>query len=97
MAGDQRVKACPDCGKEVSRRASACIHCGAPLAAEGAVSTVQQTGKKWKAMQLAGAALMIFGVVSCSAQGDAQTSALALMIGFVVFVGARIGAWWNHG
>jgi len=27
----KKLQKCPDCGKEVSRRAAACPHCGAPL------------------------------------------------------------------
>ena len=27
----QNLRSCPDCGREVSKRAAACPHCGAPL------------------------------------------------------------------
>ena len=35
---------CPDCGHEVSKRASTCPHCGAPLQAEAAPVVIQTAG-----------------------------------------------------
>jgi hypothetical protein len=49
---------CPECKKEVSSLASACIHCGAPLAkaavavAPAKVVTTQQTSKSYCSFNL---------------------------------------------
>ena len=94
---------CEECGAEVSDKAAACIKCGAPLnstltalgPAERVVTT-QQTGKKYKGVQLVGAALMCVGVVSCVGK-EPGIFAGTFTLGLLVFFGARIGAWWNHG
>lgn len=39
---------CPECGKEVSDRAPACIHCGFPLAATTVTPTTTQTSTYFK-------------------------------------------------
>jgi len=96
--------ACPECQREISEKAAACPHCGSPTqstpikveTAAGAVVTTQATGRSWKIIQLIGALLITAGVVSCSA-GDPGSAASLLMLGFVVFIAGRIGAWWKHG
>jgi hypothetical protein len=94
---------CEECGVQVSDKAPACIKCGAPLnstltalgPAAGIVTT-QQTGKRYKGAQLIGAVMMCAGVISCSAHEPGVAAGLTL-VGLVVFLGARMGAWWNHG
>ena len=94
---------CEECGAQVSDKAAACIKCGAPLnstltalgPAERVVTT-QQTGKKYKGLQLLGAGMVCAGVVACTAKEPGAASGL-MLIGLIVFLGARIGAWWNHG
>lgn len=91
---------CYECGAEISEKAKACIKCGAPVrhavSQHGKIITTQQTGKKYKGAQLVGAALMCVGVVSCAAKEPLVAAPLS-MLGLIVFLGARIGAWWNHG
>ena len=94
---------CDECGAMVSDKASACVKCGAPLntgmvplaKADGKVVTTQQTGKKYKALQLLGVVMILAGVVSCTAKETTVAVGL-LAIGLLVFLGARIGAWWHH-
>jgi hypothetical protein len=90
---------CPECGKDVSSLAAACIHCGAPLQRAMnpvGVVTTQQTSKTYKAIQLAGALCLIVGVVSCSS-GAPEKSGILFLVGICLYVGGRLGAWWNHG
>lgn len=93
--------ACRECKQQVSEKAPACPKCGAPIAAH----TIEATGKKWKAMQLFGAVaflLGIFGFCSAAMQPEPSGSTGAVMVlmvlgGLVLTIGARVGAWWNHG
>lgn len=90
---------CPDCGREVSSNAPACPSCGAPIQAQ----TIEATAKKWKGLQLLGALLVILGIGPCVAGTDSGNDATVgvgvalLLIGLVLFLGARFGAWWGHG
>lgn len=93
---------CSDCGAEISDKATACIKCGAPMAAvlsptsKQGIVTTQQTSKVYKFFQVVGAVAMIVGVASC-AGGDASTSAKWWIGGVVVFIAARAAAWWSNG
>lgn len=100
MAGG--LMACPGCGQKVSVQAAACPHCGQPIAQrDGARVTTQQTAKGWKAGQLTGAGLMLAGVVGCAAMmaepGAGLWGTPVFLLGLVVYLAARIGAWWHHG
>ena len=91
---------CYECGAEISERAKACIKCGAPVrhavSQNGKIITTQQTAKKYKGAQLAGAALMCVGVVSCVGK-EPGIFVGTFTLGLLVYLGARIAAWWNHG
>lgn len=94
--------ACDECGAEISDKAAACVKCGAPTPAAQAVGsdrgvvTTQQTGKEFKVIQAIGVVLILAGAVSCSAR-EAGAAAGLWVVGFAVFMFARIGAWWRHG
>jgi ssDNA-binding Zn-finger/Zn-ribbon topoisomerase 1 len=97
---DRRLVRCPDCDKRISRKARACPFCGAPVAA----TTIEQTGKLWKAIQLAGGLLLVvgagLGAVACSGQGSPAVLIGSILAGFFGVVGyavGRTGAWWFHG
>lgn len=95
--------ACPECKQNVSDKAPSCPKCGTPIAA----TTIEATGKKWKLMQLFGALLVVFGffrvcaaMSTAASTGDGSASyvaAVMLMVGVVLTIGGRFGAWWNHG
>jgi predicted amidophosphoribosyltransferase len=92
--------ACPACAREISKQAAACPHCGQPMNDSGKVVTVQATRKLYKAIMVAGALLMIAGVASCvmalpEKRSTFQGSTLFIS-GLLVFLGARILAWWHH-
>jgi len=103
--------ACQECNREVSDRASACPHCGNPMAARaqpattgplavetapGKAVTTEATGKTYKAMQFGGVVMILIGVVACSAQSPGASASLWL-VGVCLYVGGRVGGWWNHG
>lgn len=94
---------CPGCGQKVSSQAAACPSCGQPIAVrDGARVTTQQTGKGWKAAQLVGAVMMLAGVVSCLGVRDEAATGMIwgtplFLVGALVWIAARIGAWWHHG
>lgn len=82
---------CPDCGKQVSDKATACPSCAHPIQA----MTIEVTGKKWKAQQLAFGVLTVIGfftVFSYPAAGG-----LLCIAGLTGLIRARVGAWWQHG
>ncbi len=96
---------CPECGKRVSEKAASCPNCGCPIAQEKEqprrpVQTVEQTGKTYKACQLLGILLIVHGgFVGCGASGAdpdvAFGGAVVAFLGLMLFLAARIGAWWK--
>jgi len=94
---------CPECLTPISNKSKVCIKCGAPVV-DAEVSTVpvngvvvtEQTGKTYKGLQLLGVLIVSAGTVSCVAHDTAMSSGL-WVLGIVIYVGARFGAWWNHG
>ncbi len=87
---------CPDCHRQVSPKASSCVECGAPIAAQ----TIEATGKRWKLLQVGGVILISLGVCGlCSDASSSSTAApvaLTLLAGLVLTVWGRVGAWWYH-
>ena len=69
-------------------------------AAVARVQTIEKTGKGWKGLQLIAAMIAIAGVCITTGTQErelAMTGSLMLAGGLVLFLFARIGAWWNHG
>ena len=90
---------CPECNKEISDKADACPSCGYSVEAAarraGNVQTIEQTSKQWKQAQLIGVALAIIGIIM-AVSGNIY-GGFALFLGIALFIGARIGAWWENG
>lgn len=103
------LQQCPECGGQVSSAAPACPHCGYSPArvhqqtAPQRVQTVESTSKQWKAGQAIGGIACVIGTMSfCggASSGSGDAAAVGLLIGglgFLLFVGSRIAAWWYHG
>jgi len=95
---------CPDCQKQISDQAPTCPHCGRPMqAVEKAekVQTIEATGKRYKGMQLVGGLLISLGVVSCVYQvydpmPSSTMPVIFIVVGVLVMVFGRFGAWWHH-
>jgi hypothetical protein len=81
---------CSECTGQVSERAAACPHCGAPVRAEPAPppQRVKRSGGTWEAV---GALLIIGGMlVAMASDGPAATIAgFAVAGGFLIFLVGR--------
>ncbi len=90
--------ACPECTRQVSDKAASCPHCGNPLAKlenNPEVTTIEATGKSWKFVQLAGVILIVIGLVAVFSE---VVAGLPLgVVGVVLYIVGRMGAWWQHG
>ena len=92
---------CPDCGKEISKHSLSCPNCGRPMQA----TTIEKTAKKYKAAMLIGGLMLIFSMTTyiigwMRGGGEEQVtiiSPISLVAGIVIYVYARIMAWWKHG
>jgi hypothetical protein len=93
--------ACGECGREVSDRAVACPHCGAPPSSasnDRPVVTTEQTGKRYKAYQFAGGAVLLFGlIVMFTAPPPSWPGATIAIVGAGMYFYGRIAGWWQHG
>ena len=101
---------CSACDREVSPKAEVCPGCGHPLAAERdmvagrRVQTIERTSKHYKGLILIGASSICVGVFSCVASCNENPTPWwgtvglwFFMAGVMLYVGARIAAWWHHG
>jgi hypothetical protein len=62
------------------------------------VTTTQQTGKKWKGLQLLfSLGAIVFTVCMVSDPRPDTMWGVWLVFSIIAFIGARIGAWWDHG
>ena len=69
------------------------------------VQTTEQTGKRWKALQLIGLAGILGGAAWGFAAGNMEAQspealalpALCVILGLPLWLFARVGAWWFHG
>lgn len=57
---------------------------------------IERTAKRFKVGMLAGAALLCFGVVAAIA-GSPAIGGGSVILGFAIYLGARVLAWWQHG
>jgi hypothetical protein len=74
------------------------MHAAAAATTPRTPTTIERTSKQWKGGQLIGALLVIVGVImAIASQDSAVHGGVVMLIGFVVFVGARVGAWWHNG
>ncbi|HET7175980.1 MAG TPA: zinc ribbon domain-containing protein [Gammaproteobacteria bacterium] len=98
---------CGECGREISDQAMACPGCGAPIAKVAAtgsaadevsngVQTIEQTSKKWKALQLGASVAIAAGIVFMMA-GNMGFGAFLAFIGIITYIYGRAGAWWQNG
>lgn len=89
---------CPDCGKSVSDIAPTCPGCGRPMLN---ATTIEATGKKWKAIQAwgkGGLALGFLLLLFNAGSGFLLFSGfLVAGVGLVALCYGRQGAWWHHG
>jgi len=100
---------CRECGRGVSSEADSCPQCGCrmrsqpqPQSQSKGVQTIELTGKRWKAYGCLGAILPVGGFVTMMANQDDTSGTpfllgvLAIVLGLVLAVVARLGKWWYH-
>jgi len=99
---------CPDCKKQISDQAPACPHCGrpgqpaVPPEKSNNIQTIEATGKAWKGMQFCGGIFTCIGVISCirlfsnPASASPITPIILLILGFLLMIIGKFGAWWEH-
>jgi len=61
-----------------------------------AVQTIEKTSKKWKLMMLAGAGLVLIGIPAFFSTQN-TFSGLIVFAGLILYIYARLAAWWHHG
>jgi len=104
-----RIIACRDCGGMVSKSAETCPHCGAPsfgrihkipysqTQSNPPVQTIEKTGKRYKGLMIFSAIFIGVGI-ACLLTGEFLGTGLVLLIlGPILFIYARVMAWWHHG
>ena len=95
---------CPDCGGQVSDAAPSCPSCGQPVRRAPQpepLQTIEQTAKRWKAIQAVGVAAVLVSTVSCAAtmsKGGASltVSILGMLGGLGLLLFGRACAWWHQ-
>jgi len=94
---ERHLTRCPDCAHQVSTRATSCPKCGRPISAQ----VIEATSKKWKAGQVYGWIMMLFGlIVMCFASLGNQFMSMGLWVivfGVIIVFVSRISAWWENG
>lgn len=83
---------CPDCGREVSDSAAACIGCGRPMQPV----TIERTSKRYKAGMLFGLAFAFIGFLSANVLGG-EAAIILMATGGLCFLVSLIAGWWNNG
>ena len=86
---------CPDCGKEISDQAPACIHCGRP---KGAPPPTPPPPKKPRvrpqaALAALGGGLLAVGL-GCLFSGRPGYAAPALALGLAGILVGSVWSWW---
>jgi len=103
---------CPECQREVSSKANSCPHCGNPIASFGEtqaagtpITTVQETGKKFK-LQIAISLLLTMSgclgliikspEVDPTAESSYQIFPWMFSLGILWYLVTKIRVWWHH-
>ena len=90
---------CKECGKEISDKATTCIHCGAPLQKQvdnKQTVHVEETDKEIKVVQLVSTALFIIGMLGVFFTEYFNFFAVVMFIGCVMIIYNGFKAWWRY-
>lgn len=60
------------------------------------VQTIEQTGKRFKAMMAGGVVAMLIGL-TLAMSGETEIGAVLMLLGLAAYIAARSAAWWHHG
>ncbi len=90
--------ACAECNREISSLARACPGCGAPVGKghdSPQIVTIQKTSKKYKGAGALAFVAFWFGVVMIFA-GAPRFAGFVIPVSIIVWIWAKMGAWWNN-
>ena len=92
---------CPDCEREISATAVSCPNCGRPISPGVMLKpatpvTIEATSKSYKGSMAVGV-LGILGAVVLLMLGATEIGVIMGLLGFALYIGARLGAWWGNG
>ena len=91
---------CPECNKQLSKKAPTCPHCGHPIKPV----VIEQTKKGWKIVKLISALVIIAGIFmiingsSNSGLDNPLTASgiSATFLGIITLIIAKFGTWWSN-
>lgn len=94
---------CADCGSALDLSHRFCPKCGSLVGSKSPPTVIEATGKRWKGLQLCSVLVVFLSLiffVALTRAGEHTTAsfvALAFIVGIVLFIYARVMAWWHHG
>lgn len=98
-----KLTECPDCGNNISRRATSCPNCGAPanvLSAttdEPGIKTIQSTSKELKSHLIISVVIFWLGVLLLFNDSTRIFGVFITIISLLYFFFTKISIWWSHG
>lgn len=102
MESTVALTTCRECAKPVSTEAPTCPACG--ISNPGGVGkpvVVELTSKRYKGAQAGGVCMILVGFAAMMAtatdnEGMKSVWAIVLLLGLVIAIYGRVGAWWHH-
>jgi hypothetical protein len=91
---------CPECNQQISDTAPTCPHCGfaqKPTTESSVINqpvTIESTNKIWKLMKILAVIVFLVGIVI--SRGDSYMVIASTIFAVLIFIVAKIGAWWTN-
>lgn len=98
---------CPECDKQISDKASACINCGHPIVKTtsqhglniGDEQPIELTAKRLKLISFLSFGIFVLGIIIVAASTSESSSGfgvLLIILGCISYIINRIRIWWHH-
>ncbi|MFA7300795.1 MAG: zinc ribbon domain-containing protein [Candidatus Shapirobacteria bacterium] len=94
---------CPECKQQISDTAPTCPHCGfiqhaTPVEGSGNLNqktiTIESTNKTWKLVMIV--AILVFIIGGMVGASDREFGFSLVGLSVLIFIVAKIGAWWSN-
>jgi hypothetical protein len=93
---------CPECKQQISDTAPTCPHCGfvqkaTPVESSGIRQqpvTIEKTSKTWKLVMIVAVLVFLIGALLGASDKELGFSLAGLSV--LIFIVAKIGAWWTN-
>jgi hypothetical protein len=94
---------CPECKQQISDTAPTCPHCGfiqhaTPVEGSGNLNqktiTIESTSKTWKLVTIV--AVLVFFIGGMVSVSDKEFGISLIGLSILIFIVAKIGAWWSN-